>query len=106
MDKYRIVPESNDALKRLILDMELTKEEREAVHRLRIRHVEVCPATNSWEVLLITDVQPDQSLMDRLADHIKNRQKLKMKEKTLQKTRKKLLKNKQNKLKCRLIMQL
>ena len=76
MDKYRIVPESNDALKRLILDMELTKEEREAVHRLRIRHVEVCPATNSWEVLLITDVQPDQSLMDRLADHIKNRQKL------------------------------
>ena len=40
MDKYRIVPESNDALKRLILGMELTKEEREAVHRLRIRHVE------------------------------------------------------------------
>ena len=52
MEKYRIVPENCKRLGQLLAGMEQTAQEGKLLETAVIRHVEVTPARNMWELLI------------------------------------------------------
>ena len=55
MTKYCIVPENCRILAQLATGMEMEPEERELLERGFIRHVEITPGANLWEILVWCD---------------------------------------------------
>ncbi|MGM9540792.1 PolC-type DNA polymerase III [Anaerovibrio sp.] len=70
MTKYCIVPENCRILSQLTAGMELKKEERQLLERGFIRHVEITPGANMWEILVWCDLELPQELLDRCSAHV------------------------------------
>ena len=65
MTKYCIVPENCRILSQLTAGMELAREERQLLERGFIRHVEITPGANLWEILVWCDVELPQELFQQ-----------------------------------------
>ncbi|MDD3114115.1 MAG: PolC-type DNA polymerase III [Anaerovibrio sp.] len=70
MDKYRIVPENCRILAQLVGEMELVPGEQRLLERCFIRHVEVTPDTNMWEILIWSDAELPKALLDRCSGYV------------------------------------
>ena len=71
MGKYRIVPEREDTLLKLLRGLQLNFTERRLLKAATICHVEVDTATNSWEVLIRTQEKLSDDFLQRSAAQIK-----------------------------------
>ena len=70
MTKYCIVPENCRILSQLTAGMELKNGERQLLERGFIRHVEITPGANLWEILVWCDVELPGELLDRCSVHV------------------------------------
>lgn len=70
MDKYRIVPENCKRLGQLLAGMELESDENMALDAAVIRHVEVTPAKNMWELLVWTLDKLPEELLVRAQEYV------------------------------------
>lgn len=76
MDKYRIVPENCKRLAQLLAGMELEPQEYRLLDTAVIRHVEVTPVRNMWELLVWSlDKLPDE-LLDRAREYVSQKHQL------------------------------
>lgn len=70
MSKYRIVPKNCKRLAQLVAGMEMEASERHLLERSLIRHVEVSPEENLWELLIWCDRELPGELMDRCSSFV------------------------------------
>ena len=70
MEKYRIVPENCKRLGQLLAGMEQTAQEGKLLDAAVIRHVEVTPARNMWELLIWSLDKLPEELLDRGRDYV------------------------------------
>ena len=70
MSKYRIVPKNCKKLAQLVAGMEMEASERHLLERSLIRHVEVSPEENLWELLIWCDRELPGELMDRCSSFV------------------------------------
>ena len=70
MEKYRIVPENCKRLGQLLAGMEQTAQEGKLLETAVIRHVEVTPARNMWELLIWSLDKLPEELLDRGRDYV------------------------------------
>ena len=71
MGKYRIVPERKNILPRLLRGVKLNPTEEKQLNDTVIWHVEVDTAANGWEVLLRTQENLSEDLLQKIATQIK-----------------------------------
>lgn len=76
MTKYRLVPENCRILAQLVQGMQLELEEQRLLERCFIRHVEVTPAANMWELLIWSDIAVAQELFDRCSEFVTDKHQL------------------------------
>lgn len=76
MGKYRIVPENCKSLAQLVAGMQMEASERHLLERGLIRHVEVSPRENLWELLIWCDRELPRELMDRCRDFVEEKHEL------------------------------
>ncbi|MBQ2410252.1 MAG: hypothetical protein II310_03310, partial [Selenomonadaceae bacterium] len=70
MTKYCIVPENCRILAQLAAGMEMEPGERELLERGFIRHVEITPGANLWEILVWCDGELPAVLLDRCSSYV------------------------------------
>ena len=70
MTKYCIVPENCRILAQLAAGMEMEPGERELLERGFIRHVEITPGANLWEILVWCDGELPRPLLDRCSSYV------------------------------------
>ena len=70
MEKYRIVPENCKRLGQLLAGMEQTAQEGKLLDAAVIRHVEITPARNMWELLIWSLDKLPEELLDRGRDYV------------------------------------
>lgn len=73
MTKYCIVPENCRILSQLTAGMEAEEQERQLLERGFIRHVEVTPGANMWEILVWCDAVLPKALLDRCSSYVSGR---------------------------------
>lgn len=73
MEKYRIVPENCRTLTKLVAGMVLGAEDKELLAGTFIRHVEVSPAANMWEILVWTERELPGELLDMCSEYVSSR---------------------------------
>ncbi len=73
MQKYCIVPQKTNKFWLLVKGMELTQEERMLFQRCFIKHVEVSPDTQTWEIVLTTQELIDEALLAAAAVYIEKK---------------------------------
>lgn len=69
-DKYCIIPKNGSVFCGLVHDMVLTDDEKSGLEECQIKHVEISPKSNSWEMLIQTRVLVEQDLIGRVSEHI------------------------------------
>ena len=72
-DKYCIVPKTSRILSELALGMKLNTDEEKLLKSGFIRHVEISPATNTWEIMVWTMPKIADTLLDRVAEYVANK---------------------------------
>lgn len=70
MQKYRIVPQSENMLWELVQGMALESDERRLLREAKIHHVEVDIKNKIWEIVIISQVLIPTSLLDAAAAQI------------------------------------
>lgn len=70
MGKYRIVPDKLRILSQMVKGMDITSDERTLLERCFIRHAEISPEENTWEVLLWTDKELPRELAHRCCEYL------------------------------------
>ena len=70
MHKYRIVPDHPNMFARLVAGMDISDEETGLLDAVSIRHVEVSPETNSWEIAVATQRLLPDHLIEEAAAYI------------------------------------
>ena len=73
MNKYTIVPQKTNKFWLLVKGMELTQEERALFRRCFIKHVEISPDTQTWEIVLTTQELIDEALLAAAAVYIEQK---------------------------------
>ncbi|WP_407399771.1 PolC-type DNA polymerase III [Anaerovibrio sp.] len=73
MDKYCIVPKTSRVLFELARGMEMNSDEEELLRGGFIRHVEISLDTNTWEILAWTMPQIAESLLERVASFVEEK---------------------------------
>ena len=73
MDKYCIVPKTSRILFELARGMEMNHDEEELLKGGFIRHVEISLDTNTWEILAWTMPQIAESLLERVASFVEEK---------------------------------
>ena len=73
MHKYCIVPQKTNKFWLLVKGMELTQEERTLFQRCFIKHVEVSPDTQTWEIVLTTQELIDEALLAAASVYIEQK---------------------------------
>ena len=76
MEKYRIVPENCKRLGQLMTGMELGYQEGRLLDTAVIRHVEVTPASNMWELLVWSLEKVPEELLARCTEFLIHRHEL------------------------------
>ena len=71
MQKYCIVPDKENMFWQLVQGMELAEDERKLLKACSIKHVEVSPKSNRWEILLLSQELVGDELLGRAAAHIR-----------------------------------
>ncbi|MCI7477966.1 MAG: PolC-type DNA polymerase III [Selenomonadales bacterium] len=72
-NKYCIIPKASNAFWDLVKDMHMTPDEEGFLQGGKIRHVEITPDTNSWEIMLWSCPAISAPLLSRAGQHIKNK---------------------------------
>ena len=70
MKKFCIVPQKENMFWQLVQGMQLSDAERKLLKSCQIKHVEVSPKVNRWEILLQTQQLVAGDLLSRAAEHI------------------------------------
>ncbi len=71
MGKYCIVPDKENLFWQLIQGMELSEDEGKLLKTCSIKHVEVSPKSNQWEILLQSQELVGEELLGRAAAYIR-----------------------------------
>ncbi|MCR5175573.1 MAG: PolC-type DNA polymerase III [Anaerovibrio sp.] len=74
--KYCIVPKSSRLLSDLAQGMNLNSEEEKLLSGSFIRHVEISLSSNTWEILVWSMPEVSESLLDRVADFVAEKNKV------------------------------
>ncbi len=71
MKKYCIVPDRENMFWQLVQGMEMTEDEKNLLKSCSIKHVEISPGTNCWEILLQTQELVGEDLIRRASLHLR-----------------------------------
>lgn len=71
--KYCIVPQKANQLRQMLAGVALTEKQQSLFQNCFIKHIEVSPDTQTWEILLETQSFLDEALLALASSHIKAR---------------------------------